>query len=31
MNIAGVPIPISNPSVAERTRNAIFTAKENGL
>lgn len=30
-NIAGVPVPISNPSVAERTRNAIFTAKENGL
>lgn len=30
-NVAGIPVPISNPSVAERTRNAIFTAKENGL
>jgi hypothetical protein len=30
-NIAGSPTPISNPSVAERTRNAIFTAKEAGL
>lgn len=30
-NIAGVPTPISTTSVAERTRNAIFTAIENGF
>lgn len=30
-NIAGTPRPISNPSVAERTRNAILTAKEAGV
>lgn len=30
-NIAGTPNIISNPSVAERTRNAIFAAKEAGL
>lgn len=29
-NIAGVPTPISTTSVAERTRNAIFTAIEEG-
>lgn len=29
-NIGGVPIPISNPSVAERTRDAIIAAKEAG-
>ncbi len=29
-NIAGVPEPISTTSVAERTRNAIFTAIESG-
>jgi hypothetical protein len=28
-NIAGVPTPISNPSVAERTRNAILSELEN--
>lgn len=30
-NIAGVPSAISNPSVAERTRNAILIAKEAGF
>jgi hypothetical protein len=30
-NIAGVPVPISNPSIAERTRIAIKSAKEAGL
>lgn len=30
-NIAGVPTPISTTSVAERTRNAIFTAIEEGF
>jgi hypothetical protein len=28
-NIAGFPTPISNPSIAERTRNAILSAAEN--
>lgn len=30
-NIAGIPVPISNPSIAERTRDAIFAAKEAGF
>jgi hypothetical protein len=30
-NIAGNPAQISNPSIAERTRNAILAAKEAGL
>jgi hypothetical protein len=30
-NIAGNPTPISNPSIAERTRDAIFAAREAGL
>lgn len=30
-NIAGVPVPISNPNIAEQTRNAIFAAEEAGL
>jgi hypothetical protein len=30
-HIAGTPSPISNPSVAERTRNGILVAKEAGL
>ena len=30
-NIAGVPTKISNPSIAERTRDAILAAKEAGV
>lgn len=30
-NVAGVPTPISNPSVAERTRDAILAAREAGF
>jgi hypothetical protein len=30
-NIAGVPVPVSNPSVSERTRDAINVAYEAGL
>jgi hypothetical protein len=31
MSIAGQPQPISNPGIAERTRNAITDAAEAGL